>query len=217
MSSAPAPAQLARRLLSVTSVSEYEAVRKDVRKELGRIRDEIARGNEEDVLAWVSDGELAGAHRPLRYDPMYGGRGSLPVKAVGAVRHWVDLVTGAGIRTVFVLATESELVRYDNLQVHPDGFIGYLRARGLHVRHLPLSDPAHLPDSVGANWKEDRLLPIQREAASLFEQVEKPVLVFCSGGADRTPPVVAYILTRQGLTSPARALHRMTVCIHRSS
>jgi len=179
-------------------MSEYEAIRKGVRQELGRIRDEIARGNDEDVLAWAIDGELAGAHRPLRYDPLYGGRGSLPAEAADAVRHWVDIITGAGIRTVFVLATESELVRYDDLRVHPDGFIAYLRSRGLDVRHLPLSDPAYLPDGVGENWKENRLLPIQREAASLYERVERPVLIFCSGGADRTPPVVAYVLTHRG-------------------
>jgi protein tyrosine phosphatase (PTP) superfamily phosphohydrolase (DUF442 family) len=176
-------------------MSDYERVRQHARDELERIGGQIASGDNSELLAWVVQSEIAGAHRPLRYDPMYGGRQSFSGDPRPRVEGWVDRVIAEGIRTVFCLATDGELRRYDDLGFHPDGFLAYLRERGLEVRHLPLTDPAHLPLGESKGWKEVQLSQVQRDAAALYEEAEKPVLVFCSGGADRTPPVVAYLVT----------------------
>lgn len=176
-------------------MAEYETVRQHVRQELARIRQKIELGDDSEVLVWAQPRQLACAHRPLRYDPVYGGRRPLPPEARGAVERWVERVMEEGIRTVFCLATEGEMRRYDDLGLHSDGFLAYLLVRGLAVRHLPLTDPAHLPPGEGANWKDVQLPLVQQHAAAMYPKVTKPVLVFCSGGADRTPPVVAHMLT----------------------
>lgn len=175
-------------------MAEYETIRQRVRQELVRIRHRTEGGDDSELLAWAVHGQLAGAHRPLRYDPVYGGRGPLPLEARGAVKRWVDRVIGEGIRTVFCLATVGELRRYDDLGLHSDGFLTYLEERGLALHHFPLTDPAHLPVGEGLGWKETQLPTVQRQAAVKYPEARKPVLVFCSGGADRTPPVVAYLV-----------------------
>jgi hypothetical protein len=186
-------------LLSSYEMSEYEDIRSHTRQELARIKQQTMHGDDSEVFAWVIPHQLAGAHRPLRYDPVYydpvlKGRGPLPLEARGDVERWVDRILEELIQTVFCLATSEELRRYDDLGLHADGFLAYLEERGLIVRHFPLTDPAHLTSGAGS-WKETQLLPVQRDAAAVYPQVDKPVLVFCSGGADRTPPVVAYLVT----------------------
>jgi len=176
-------------------MAEYEGFMQHVRQELVRIRRQIEIGDNSELLAWVVPGQLAGSHRPLRYDPLYGGRCPLPPEAREAVERWVDRIIEEGICTVFCLATDGELRRYDQLGLNSDGFLTYMRERDIAVQHLALTDPAHLPPGEGKDWKETQLPEVQRRAAALYPSVKKPVLVFCSGGADRTPPVVAYMLT----------------------
>ncbi len=177
-------------------MTEYETIRHRVRQELARVRQQIEGGDDSELLVWAVPGQLAGAHRPLRYDPVYGGRRPLPPDARGAVERWVDRVIGEEeVRTVFCLATQEELLRYDNLGLRTDGFLAYLRERGLLVCHLPLTDPAHLPLGEGKRWKEVQLLAVQHDAVAMYPEAIRPVLVFCSGGADRSPPVIAYMMT----------------------
>ncbi len=52
----------------------------------------IKQGEDVDLVHWIIPGELACAHRHLRYDQRYGGsRRPLPPDATNDVRAWAEL------------------------------------------------------------------------------------------------------------------------------
>jgi hypothetical protein len=179
--------------------SLYERTRHQIRDELQNIARLTRAGDDAELLAWAKADLLAGAQRPLRYDPRFlepSGRPMTPLPAVARdpVAAWTDRVRSEGIRTIMCLATCRELARYSPLELHDDGLLGYLRSRGLRVCHLPLRDPAHLLAHELAGWRQGELRQVQAAALGAFPELGTPLLVFCSGGADRTPPILAYIV-----------------------
>ncbi len=174
---------------------DYDSVRREARSELRRLAERITAGDDSQLIHWVVEGAIAGAHRPLRYNPdaAIGGRvPRIPRSARPLIEAWVEQIIGAGVRSVICLATSEELRRYDDLDFGPDGLLGFLSASGLDVRHLPLADPLHLPNASVTSWKLE-LQRVQDAACRALPGLAKPVLVFCSGGQDRTPPVTAYL------------------------
>lgn len=179
--------------------SLYERTRRQVHDDLRRIAHQTRGRDDSELLAWATPGVLAGAQRPLRYDPRFlepSGRPMtpLPPAAQEPVSAWTDRVLSDGIQTIMCLATCRELARYEPLELHDDGLLGYLRSRGLRICHLPLRDPAHILPEEDAGWKQVELRPVQVAALGAFPSLSSPILAFCSGGADRTPPVLAFIV-----------------------
>ncbi len=176
----------------------YEQTRRRVHDDLRQIAGQIRQRDDSRLLAWARTGLLAGAQRPLRYDPRFLDSSGkpltpLPNSARAPVEAWTERVRSEGIRTIICLATCRELTRYEPLELHHDGLLGYFRSRELGVCHLPLRDPAHLLPGEAGGWKQE-LQQVQAAALGAFPQLNVPVLTFCSGGADRTPPVLAYIV-----------------------
>ena len=86
------------------------------------------------------------------------------------------------------LLEEAQHERYygPQLGLHERGLFGYLTQVGLEVVHRPLTDYKRPPDSVMEGIAAD------------FDELQKPVLVFCSAAIDRTTPVAAFLVRREG-------------------
>jgi hypothetical protein len=167
-----------------------------IRKQLRRLGESLETGDDSSLVVWVVEEKLACAQRPLRRHPVFGGREPFPPEARAAVIRWVDRITAMGFASIICLSHEKELEYYTPLQLHSDGLLGLYRAVGLHVEHLPWPDPAH---AVTPAERERRLAlvdGIKVAASEAFECMPKPVLLHCSSGIDRSPPVAAFIATK---------------------
>jgi hypothetical protein len=156
----------------------------------GWIRSRIREAN---PLLWVRPGALACSPRPLRYDHRYGGRIPLiPAEARSTLLSWLCAVKNQGVGTIVCLATLGELRRYSAINApHPD-LLAFYRAHGFLVHHHPVEDPAHAaPEArVGILDQLERLKPV---VLGEYKERTGAMLVHCSGGMDRSTPVVAYI------------------------
>jgi hypothetical protein len=164
-----------------------------IRERLSALRRALAASDDSALVVWVIDGELACAQRPLRDHPKYGGKGPLPASAKDAVVAWVQRVSDLGFRSIICLSHPKELEYYAGLDLHPRGLLGYYEANGLAVRHLPWLDPAHARTPEERARRMAQVDDIKHEAKAAFEALPKPVLLHCSAGIDRSPPVAAFI------------------------
>jgi hypothetical protein len=144
-------------------------------------------------LLWVLDGKLACSPRPLRYHAQFCGRVPLlPPEARGPLLDWVQTVRQEGVGTIACLATTGELKRYSLVSAPHAGLLALYRSHGFVVHHHPVEDPHHAAPGarIGILEQLERLKPIiLRE----YEERVGAMLVHCSGGMDRSAPVVAYI------------------------
>lgn len=123
-------------------------------------------------LATVLDGALYRSSRP-----------GYPDKSVNesTVAEWVAHAKGFGIKTILCLLDEVQLAFYSSIKGGP---LGYYARSAFHVTHRPVKD--HLQPPVPQS--------ILDQAGNDFLMADKPVLVHCSAGWDRTGAVVRHIL-----------------------
>lgn len=133
-----------------------------------------------EYVEWVREGQLACASRP--------GHGSKNV-SLGGTRRWMDRVKEMGVRSIICLLNGEQLDYYRNI---PGGLLNYYREEGFNVVNIPITDPAH--DPAG----EEELEAALDEICDTYERLEKPVLIHCSAGQDRTGRAVCEI-KRRGL------------------
>ena len=136
-----------------------------------RVREEIYQ------VQWVIEGELAQSQRP-------GYPTDRPT--MQKVQEWADAVLGMGIRSVLCILDHAQIAHYDHLDLDGGGLFGYYRSLGLAVEHVPAQDykiPPLSPQELESVW-------------AAFQRLEKPVLVHCSVGRDRTGAAMVYILSR---------------------
>lgn len=113
---------------------------------------------------WVIDGILAKSSRP--------GHRSENV-SIDTVESWIEKVKNMGINSIICFLAERQLDFYSGI---PYGLLEHYRKSGFEVLHLPERDYLEPPLS------EETL----KKAVSGFEELEKPVLIHCSAGIDRT-------------------------------
>jgi len=108
------------------------------------------------------------------------------------VDRWIYWFQEQGIRTIICLLTRDQLDLYIHL---PVGLLESYAKAGFTVIHWPITDPAY--DGIG--WKE---LDSQKDQIYLeYQKAEKPVLIHCSAGMDRSPKIAEYIACRDSQAS----------------
>ncbi|MFH1140644.1 MAG: tyrosine-protein phosphatase [Chloroflexota bacterium] len=126
---------------------------------------------------WVIEGVLAQSQRP-----------GYPVDRPSRrkVQEWAGAVLGMGIKSVLCIIDYTQLAHYDRPNLKGGSLFGYYRSLGLKVEHIYAEDYKIPPLSIE-----------ELEAAwSAFQRLERPVLIHCSAGKDRTGAAVIYILSQ---------------------
>jgi protein tyrosine phosphatase (PTP) superfamily phosphohydrolase (DUF442 family) len=168
-----------------------------IRARLHALRESIKAGEDHELVVWVVE-ELAIAQRPLRDHPRFHGRAPLPAEARSAVVDWVHRILSLGFRGIICLSHPKELRYYEGVSLHRDGLLGLYQASGFDVRHLPSLDPAHGSTAEERARRRAAVEGIKKQAKAAFDEMDKPVLLHCSAGIDRSAPVAVFIATHTG-------------------
>ena len=126
---------------------------------------------------WVVPGVLARSQRP-----------GYPVDrpAPGSVASWAERVREMGVRGILCILDEPQLAHYDELGLDVGGLLDFYRSQGFAVSHVAADDHKLPPLSkaeLDQVWRE-------------FQQLNRPVLVHCSAGRDRTGAALQHIMAR---------------------
>lgn len=173
----------------------YQRKRNELRKSLSELGARIDGGDDSNLWVWVIPGKLACAHRPLRHHPNPDLRGSgrnLPATATPEIMLWMKRIRDGGFKSILCLMHPKEISHYQALDLGVPTLIDFYGAQGMSVLHLPWDDPAHRPAAERGRFKEE-LERVQAQSLQGFGALEKPVLLHCSAGIDRSSPVAAYI------------------------
>ena len=126
---------------------------------------------------WVIEQVLARSQRP-----------GYPVDrpASEKIAEWSDAVLDMGIQSIICVLDDTQVSHYDHLNLDGGGLLNYYRTLGLIVEHVPADDyltPPLSAEQLDAVWQA-------------FERLQKPVLIHCSAGRDRTGIAIQHILSR---------------------
>jgi hypothetical protein len=174
------------------SEARIDAKRREIKLAMGALGRELEKGNERELLHWIIPGQLACAHRPLRYHARYGGsRARLSPDATPLIQEWVELIKIEGIKSIISLWHDRDTACYRSLPLGNGDLLTYLESEGFMIKNHPYEDPAHkrTPPAIARENPER----IRAEALESYDQLPKPVLIQCSAGQDRSAPVAAYI------------------------
>ncbi len=134
------------------------------------------------MVQWATEGVLASCHRP----------GFAVVKpSVQQVRQWMDTVLGLGIRSILCILETQHLAHYDHIGLDGGGLLDHYRSCGLGVSHIPARDykfPPLSKEELARVWES-------------FQSLDKPVLVHCNAGINRTGAAIDHILSMQKQSS----------------
>jgi hypothetical protein len=184
--------RLVSRMREQAAETIIEAKRLEIRDAMRNLGRAIQCGDNRELVYWIMPDILACAHRPLRYDPVYGGsRRRLSSDAVLLIEEWVELLHVERIRSILSLMHDGDTDCYRSLPLGDGDLLAYLESRGFIVARHPYEDPAHKRTAEAQARK--LLLQTREEALRSFDQLPKPVLISCSAGQDRSAPVAAYI------------------------
>jgi hypothetical protein len=172
-----------------------ESKTREIKLAMSSLGRRLEQDDNSEILHWVIPGKLACAHRPLRHHPLYGGSGkNLAKSASGLVRDWAEDVMAIGIRSIMSLMHDKDLACYAALDLRTTGLLEYYKNIGLQVAHIPWEDPHHKKSAP--EQKREMLLRVRKEALSAYVRLDKPALLQCSAGIDRSSPVAAFVWVR---------------------
>ncbi len=176
---------------------EIEAQSERLASEVKSLGRRISNSDDSQLLVWVIPEALACAHRPLRYNRLYGGSvRNLAPEATPLIYEWAELIELSGIQSIISLMHDTELEFYRALDLNASTLVEFYRARGFSVAHIPWEDPAHSKsNAVTITRKRNQ---VRRDALQAYDSLQKPVLLHCSAGEQRSAPVAAYIWWHRG-------------------
>jgi protein-tyrosine phosphatase len=152
--------------------------------------------HDENLLVWVIWKDLSCAHRPLRYHPLYGGSGkNLSVDATPYVIDWAETIFLLGIKSIICLMHQKDIDYYKALDLDAPNLIEFYK-KFFEVQHIPWEDPQH--SKTNKNLIGKKLKQVRQDALRAYNVLQKPVLIHCSAGVDRSAPVAAYIWWYKG-------------------
>ena len=128
---------------------------------------------------WVIEGVIARSQRP-------GYPADKP--SVEKIRNWAENVRTLGIKSVLCILDNPQIAHYRAVGLEGDGLFGFYQSLGLEVAHVEAKDHKKPP-------LHDKELEAVWEA---YQRLEKPVLVHCSAGRDRTGAALELILSKLG-------------------
>ncbi len=123
---------------------------------------------------WVIEGELARSQRP-------GYPKDKPSSLV--MKDWMETVLSLGIKSVITIMDQNQVDKYNGIDNIGDGLFDFYKENGLTVHHMNVEDYKKPP----LNESEVELV------LKAYSELEKPVLIHCSAGKDRTGKAVASI------------------------
>jgi protein-tyrosine phosphatase len=138
---------------------------------------EIPQSSRDLRFEWAVAAQLARMHRPGYY---FANNHNIPVSEV---EEWIRKVKTEGIISIICLLSDEQLNFYRSL---PEGLLNYYRKSGFHVKHIPVTDYKSPPLSASELEK----------VWEAYEDFDKPVLVHCSAGMDRTGAAIEHILRK---------------------
>ena len=126
---------------------------------------------------WVVEGVLARSQRP-----------GYPVDRPTSerVKEWANTALEMGVRSILCVMDDTQISYYDSVDLDGEGLFGYYQSLGFAVEHVHAEDHKSPPlstEELDAVWQA-------------FQTLDKPVLVHCSAGRDRTGAALKHILER---------------------
>lgn len=97
----------------------------------------------------------------------------------------------AGVKSILSLMHDKDLDYYAALDLGASDLLAFYSAEGFAVQRVPWEDPAHSHSTEAAIRKS--LLRVREAALQAFLRLQKPVVLQCSAGRDRSAPVAAFI------------------------
>ena len=128
---------------------------------------------------WVIEGVIARAQRP-----------GYPLNrpCIETVDQWTAEVLEMGIRSVLCIIDSAQLKYYQEIGLPDETLFDYYQRVGLAVSHIDARDyktPPLSTDELNLVWDE-------------FNRLDKPIIVHCSAGRDRTGAALSHIISKLG-------------------
>ena len=128
---------------------------------------------------WVIEGVIARAQRP-----------GYPLNrpSIETVHQWTTEVLAMGLRSVLCIIDSGQLKYYQEIGLPDETLSHYYQRVGLAVSHIDVRDyktPPLSADELNLVWDE-------------FNRLDKPIIVHCSAGRDRTGAALSHIVSKLG-------------------
>lgn len=174
---------------------------RELQRAMESLGERLDRGDVSCPFIVVIPEKLMCSYRPLRrhHDPDFSGpQRNLPGEAAPAVLDWTQKISAAGIQAIICLMGPKELAHYTTIcsKLGATDLLGLYERCGFTVRHIPWEDPAYRANQGGRSY-EDQLLEVREKSLHAFDDLQKPVLLHCSSGIQRSSPVAAFIYAQR--------------------